>query len=83
MRMSRPATPTQNKAAKQMYARALVGKEKVLGREPSSTQDTVNSPGNLYRDQGKMAGAEEMFKRTHVPTFNCKWEHFIETLRIL
>jgi hypothetical protein len=46
-----------------MYMRALAGYEKALGPEHSSTLNTVNNLGLLYRDQGKLEAAEQMFKR--------------------
>jgi hypothetical protein len=46
-----------------MYMRALRGKEKAWGAEHTSTLDTVNNLGNLYKSQGKMAEAEEMYMR--------------------
>ena len=33
----------------------------LLGPEHTSTLDTVNNLGNLYKNQGKMAEAEEMY----------------------
>src|SRR5437773_7526126 len=39
--------------AEAMYQRALAGKEKALGPEHTSTLDTVNNLGVLYRNQGK------------------------------
>jgi Tetratricopeptide repeat len=41
----------------------LRGKEKAGGAEHTSTLDTVNNLGNLYKGQGKMAVAEEMLLR--------------------
>jgi tetratricopeptide (TPR) repeat protein len=46
-----------------MYQRALEGKEKALGREHTSTLDTVNNLGNLYSDQGKLDEAEKMYQQ--------------------
>ncbi len=51
------------KEAENMYLRALTGYEKAWGPEHTSTLDTVNNLGNLYRDQGKMKEAEDMFQR--------------------
>ncbi len=51
------------KEAENMYLRALTGYEKAWGPEHTSTLDTVNNLGNLYRDQGKMKEAENMFQR--------------------
>ena len=44
-----------------MYIRALTGYEKALGRDHTSTLDTVNNLGNLYADQGKLAEAERIY----------------------
>ncbi|CAN9171071.1 unnamed protein product [Alternaria alternata] len=49
--------------AKEMYKRALEGKEKVLGPDNISTLCTVNNLGNLYIDLGRLDKAEEMYKR--------------------
>jgi tetratricopeptide (TPR) repeat protein len=49
--------------AEAMYIRALQGKEEALGRDHTSTLDTVNNLGALYADQGKLAEAEAMFIR--------------------
>ncbi|KAK4097173.1 hypothetical protein N658DRAFT_561942 [Parathielavia hyrcaniae] len=46
-----------------MYQRALEGKEKALGRDHTSTLDTVNNLGVLYADQGRLAEAESMYQR--------------------
>ncbi len=46
-----------------MYQRALDGYEKALGPEHTSTLDTVNNLGRLYKDQGKLAEAEKMYER--------------------
>src|ERR1700761_8099097 len=46
-----------------MCRRALVGKEKALGVDHTSTLDTVNNLGNLYRDQDKLDVAEQMYRR--------------------
>jgi tetratricopeptide (TPR) repeat protein len=43
--------------------RALAGSEKALGPDHTSTLITVNNLGNLYRDQGKLAEAEQMYVR--------------------
>ena len=50
-------------AAEEMYARALQGYEKALGRDHTSTLQTVGNLGILYRDQGKLDAAEEMYAR--------------------
>jgi hypothetical protein len=44
-----------------MYKRALAGYEKALGPGHTSTLDTVNNLGLLYRDQGKLDEAERMY----------------------
>ncbi|SLM39074.1 nb-arc and tpr domain protein [Lasallia pustulata] len=46
-----------------MYRRALEWYEKAWGPEHTSTLDTVNNLGMLYKDQGKMAEAEAMYRR--------------------
>ncbi|SLM37735.1 beta transducin-like protein het-e4s, partial [Lasallia pustulata] len=46
-----------------MYRRALEGKEKAWGSEHTSTLETVNNLGILYKKQGKMAEAEAMYRR--------------------
>ncbi|KAI4227193.1 MAG: hypothetical protein L6R40_008222 [Gallowayella cf. fulva] len=51
------------KEAEAMYMRALKGYEKAWGAEHTSTLDTVNDLGSLYKNQGKMAEAEAMFMR--------------------
>ncbi len=50
-------------SAEQMYQQGLAEKEKALGPEHASTLDTVNSLGSLYRDQGKLRAAEQMYDR--------------------
>jgi tetratricopeptide (TPR) repeat protein len=49
--------------AVKMQQRALAGYEKALGLEHTSTLDTVNNLGGLYRDQGKLDEAEKMYTR--------------------
>ena len=49
--------------AERMYERALVGYEKALGAEHSSTLDTINRLGVLYVDQGRLADAEGLYER--------------------
>jgi Tfp pilus assembly protein PilF len=46
-----------------MYVQALARSERALGPDHTSTLDTVNNLGNLYRDQGKLAEAEQMYVR--------------------
>ena len=43
--------------------RALQGKEEALGPKHTSTLDTVNNLGILYKNQGKLAEAEQMYVR--------------------
>ena len=45
-----------------MYKRALKGKEKVLGEDHTSTFETVNNVGILYKDLNKLGKAEEMYE---------------------
>jgi tetratricopeptide (TPR) repeat protein len=49
--------------AERMCDQALRGKEKVLGRDHTSTLDTVNELGLLYISQGKLDQAERMYDR--------------------
>ena len=49
--------------AERMYLRALAGMEKALGPDHTSTLETVNNLGNLYRAQGKLVDAEQMCLR--------------------
>lgn len=53
----------QYREAEQMYARALAGREKVLGPDHVLTLETVNNLGLLYFNQGKLAKAEQMYTR--------------------
>jgi len=46
-----------------MYLRVLDGYGKALGPDHTSTLSTVNNLGNLYRDQGKLAKAEQIYVR--------------------
>lgn len=46
-----------------MCLRALRGKEKTRGPEHTSTLKTVDILGNLYAEQSKKLGAEEMHMR--------------------
>ena len=48
---------------KDMYLRVLAGYEKAWDPEHTSTLDTVNNLGILYRNQGKMKEAEDMYLR--------------------
>jgi tetratricopeptide (TPR) repeat protein len=49
--------------AEATYKRAVAGEEKALGLEHTSTLDTVNNLGFLYRTQGRLVEAEEMSKQ--------------------
>src|SRR5204863_296994 len=49
--------------AESMYQRALEGYEKALGRDHTSTLNTVNNLGLLYADQGRLTEAESMYQR--------------------
>ena len=51
------------KEAKEMYMRALKGKEKAWGAKHTSTLDTVNNLAILYYNQDKMVEAKEMYIR--------------------
>jgi len=44
------------------HHRAIAVKEKALGPDHSSTLSMVNNLGLLYRDQGKLEEAEQMFE---------------------
>ena len=44
-------------------AAAASGHLEVVGRDHTSTLDTVNKLGILYKDQGKLAEAEKMYER--------------------
>jgi len=46
-----------------MSLRALQGYEEALGPKHTSTLDTVNKLGLLYKDQGKLKEAEAMYLR--------------------
>lgn len=49
--------------AEKMYMRALEGREKALGAEHTSTLNTINNLGCLYRAKGKLVEVEEVFMR--------------------
>ena len=51
------------KEAKEVYERALAGREKALGSDHTSTLETVHNLGVLYWKQGKLREAERMFER--------------------
>jgi hypothetical protein len=44
-----------------MYQRALQGYEKAWGPEHTSTLNTVNNLGNLYKNLGRLDEAEKMY----------------------
>jgi len=46
-----------------MYELALQGREEALGPKHMLTLDTVNNLGILYKNQGKLAEAEQMYNR--------------------
>jgi tetratricopeptide (TPR) repeat protein len=50
-------------AVEGLYLRALKGYNEAWGAKHTSTLDTVNNLGILYRDQGRMKEAEEMYVR--------------------
>ena len=47
--------------AKQMYQRALAGKEKARGLQHTSTLTTVNNLGALYADLGRLEEAKQIY----------------------
>jgi tetratricopeptide (TPR) repeat protein len=49
--------------AEKMYQRALQGREKAWGPEHTSTLDTVNNLGILYKNLGRLDEAEKMYQR--------------------
>jgi tetratricopeptide (TPR) repeat protein len=49
--------------AEEIYKRALVGKEKALGRDNKSTLDTVYNMAMLMEKQEDLEGASQMFER--------------------
>ncbi|KAJ5313618.1 uncharacterized protein N7443_000502 [Penicillium atrosanguineum] len=51
------------KEAEEIYQRALIGKEKVLGPDHTSILNTVHNLGDLYSDQWKLKEAEEIYQR--------------------
>jgi len=46
-----------------MYQRALQGYEKAWGPEHTSTLNIVNNLAILYKTQGKLVEAEQMYQR--------------------
>jgi tetratricopeptide (TPR) repeat protein len=46
-----------------MYQQALIGYEKKMGPDHTTTLETVNKLGIIYKDQGKLAKAEQIFDR--------------------
>ena len=82
--------PNQGKLdeAEKMYQRALQGYEKAWGPDHTSTLDTVNNLGLLYKSQCKLDEAEKMYQRAlqgyekalgleditrHRPALNTMW----------
>ena len=53
----------QYEKAEAMYNRALIGSEKMLGRDDISTLDVVHNLADLYGDQGRLAEAESLYNR--------------------
>ncbi|CRG85866.1 hypothetical protein PISL3812_02870 [Talaromyces islandicus] len=49
-----------------IHQQALVGCEKLLGPDHTSTLDLVHNLGNLYSDQGKLKEAEKMYQQALV-----------------
>jgi len=47
-----------------MFQRALQSKEKVLGPEHTLILGKVYNPGTLYKSQGKLVGAEQIYQRS-------------------
>lgn len=47
----------------ELYLRALRGYKKARGEDHTSTLDTFNNLGNLYKDLGKMEEAESVYSR--------------------
>ncbi|KAJ5335875.1 uncharacterized protein N7506_003897 [Penicillium brevicompactum] len=47
--------------AKEIYQRVLVGYEKALGPDDTSTLSTIGNLGILYRDQEKLKKAKKMY----------------------
>jgi lipopolysaccharide biosynthesis regulator YciM len=46
-----------------LYMRALRGREEALGAKHTSTLDAVYNLGNLYRDNGEVGRARQMYAR--------------------
>jgi len=53
--------------ALEWYGRALAGREKVLGVNHPSTQDTIHSLVNLYRIMGQQEQAQMLRLKLHSP----------------
>jgi tetratricopeptide (TPR) repeat protein len=51
------------KEAQDMYHRALVGREKALGPDHTSTISSIICLGNIYEDQGELGEAQRMYRR--------------------
>jgi tetratricopeptide (TPR) repeat protein len=52
-----------SRAVEVLYVRALRGYEEALGAKHTSTLDTVYNLGNLYRDNGEVSKARQMYAR--------------------
>ena len=66
-----------------MFQRALAGNEKALGPDYTSTLGTIHNPGILYRDQGKLAKAEQIFQRVLAGNEKVLSLNYISTLLIV
>jgi tetratricopeptide (TPR) repeat protein len=70
-------------AGEQMYQRTLTGYERALGPDHTSTLNTVNNLGNLYRDRGKLDQAEQMYQRALVGNEKALGPDHTSTLEIV
>ncbi|OAD18955.1 TPR repeat protein, partial [Candidatus Thiomargarita nelsonii] len=50
-------------SAEQLYKRALVIREKVLGKEHPDTATSLSRLGNLHQAKGDYESAEQLYKR--------------------
>ena len=71
------------KEAEDLYLRALMTKEEILGLEHGSTLMTVNSLGNIYEKQRKEQEAEEMYLRALVGLEKIYGPEHSETLDVI
>ncbi|KAK5105847.1 hypothetical protein LTR62_001959 [Meristemomyces frigidus] len=67
--------PRQMQEAKEMYVRALQGKEEAWGSKHTSTLDTVNNLAIFYKNQGRIQEAEDMFMRALGGYQNVEGDH--------